>query len=164
MFNSGWEVFESPARRNQIRASHGNVRRLHQSQRKGRGLKQIKRGRKRSEKKKIKKIKSQETTDDSSDANLTIVGICPGITDCPGPMPICSIRAFFRAKWLRPLINSWSLRCCGGWKYLHGGFSLLHRPCNHRHTSFKVKIYANPMTSVRQMCRQSTARFDVKPK
>ena len=26
-------------------------------------------------------------------------------------------------------MSSCSLRCCGGWKYLHGGFSRLHRPC-----------------------------------
>lgn len=45
-----------------------------------------------------------------------------------GAIPICCISAFFRARWLRPLMRSWSLRCCGGWKYLQGGFSLLHRP------------------------------------
>ena len=42
--------------------------------------------------------------------------------------PICCISAFLSARWLRPLISSWSLRCWGGWKYLHGGFSRLHRP------------------------------------
>lgn len=49
-----------------------------------------------------------------------------------GAIPICCIKAFFNAKWLRPFINNWSFRCCGGWKYLHGGFSRLHRPCGWR--------------------------------
>lgn len=45
-----------------------------------------------------------------------------------GAMPICCMSAFFSARWFRPLIRSWSFRCCGGWKYLHGGFSRLQRP------------------------------------
>lgn len=59
---------------------------------------------------------------------LTTVGTCPGMTGWPGPIPICCISAFFKAKWFLPFINSWSFRCCGGWKYLHGGFSRLQRP------------------------------------
>lgn len=39
------------------------------------------------------------------------------------------IRAFFSAKWFLPLMTNWSFKCLGGWKYLHGGFSRLHRPC-----------------------------------
>jgi len=61
---------------------------------------------------------------------LTTAGTCPGIKGWPGGVnPICCIRAFFKARWFRPLISNWSFRCCGGWKYLHGGFSRLHRPC-----------------------------------
>ena len=71
---------------------------------------------------------------------LTMVGICPGRTDwAAGPMPICSMSAFLSARWLRPLISSWSLRCCGGWKYLHGGFSRLHRPCEHKQKQTQKK-------------------------
>lgn len=60
---------------------------------------------------------------------LTTAGTWPGSTGCPGEIPICCMMAFFRARWFRPFISSWSLRCCGGWKYLHGGFSRLQRPC-----------------------------------
>lgn len=58
----------------------------------------------------------------------TTAGTWPGTSGWAGVRPICCISAFFRAKWLRPFIKSWSFRCCGGWKYLHGGFSRLHRP------------------------------------
>lgn len=37
---------------------------------------------------------------------------------------------FFKAKLFLPLINNWSFKCCGGCKYLHFGFSLVHRPYN----------------------------------
>ena len=60
---------------------------------------------------------------------LTTAGTWPGIRGCPGGVsPICCIRAFFKARWFRPLISNWSFRCWGGWKYLQGGFSRLHRP------------------------------------
>ena len=32
----------------------------------------------------------------------------------------------FKTKW----DYCYTLRCCGGWKYLQAGFSRLHRPCN----------------------------------
>lgn len=41
---------------------------------------------------------------------------------------ICCKRAFFKARWLRPFMSSWSFKCWGGWKYLQGGFSRLHLP------------------------------------
>lgn len=63
---------------------------------------------------------------------LTTAGTCPGITGCPGAIPICCIKAFFKARWLRPFINNWSFKCCGGWKYLQGGLSRLQRPCNRK--------------------------------
>lgn len=36
----------------------------------------------------------------------TAAGTCPATRGCPGVRPICCRRAFFSAKWLRPLIKS----------------------------------------------------------
>lgn len=78
----------------------------------------------------------------------TTAGTWPGTSGWAGVRPICCISAFFRAKWLRPFIKSWSFRCCGGWKYLHGGFSRLHRPWNKNHKMQFIRIcYCNSIQS-----------------
>jgi len=47
---------------------------------------------------------------------------------------ICICRCFMM-RLFRPFCNSCSLRCCGGWRYLHGGSRRWHLPCKpHRHT------------------------------
>lgn len=74
------------------------------------------------------------------------MGTWPGTRGWPGVRPICCIRAFFKARWLRPFMSSWSLRCCGGWKYLQGGFSLLHRPWNDKKNTKLVGMLFDVMS------------------
>jgi len=64
----------------------------------------------------------------SNDILTTAAGTWPGTIGWPGVNPICCMSAFFNAKWFRPFMSNWSFKCWGGWKYLHGGFSRLHRP------------------------------------
>lgn len=73
---------------------------------------------------------------------LTSVWTCPGMTYCPpGVIPICCIIEFFKARWFRPFISNCSFKCCGGWKYLQGGFPRLQRSWNKKKIfSFKLRF------------------------
>ena len=46
----------------------------------------------------------------------------------PAPWVSWEQMRFLKARLFFPLITSWSFRCCGGWRYLHLGFSRVHRP------------------------------------
>ena len=51
---------------------------------------------------------------------------------------ICRLRM---TRLLRPFCRSCSFKCCGGWRYLHGGSFLWHLPCNTKSKKYSIIIF-----------------------